>query len=850
MDIPDLQTAFGINGRAAKRLTADLERLPERWQARVLQTARERFENTAEQFLRTALDVLLRLPFAIEPDTILDDAHAVAVIDPEAALWYLRAAHDLALNPEARAALDVFGVAGRELAEADLRLGREFFMFAPALLRRLGDRTLCRLGVHVAREAPVVERLDTLRLFVDVIGSIRPKETARRWGRIIRAWALTGFTATSVLLRRLPELHHALGPKALRRWLAKGYRLHRRRPQALAAFVAGKTRAAQYWFERLQTGLGLETIKDRLAAYVTSHAGRPLKIAPLDESPPSTYAARLDWKDPDRLLLPARISRTDVALDQYLRLAARQAAQRAFGGFELDTGRLKKLLEEANLGPIDIERHDLTALIKNFPNAGLARDLLAVFESARLEAGLKRLYPGLARRIDRLEQAAAERPDITRLQPAAMVVELTDRLLQGAYGNVEVPPRVAELAGILASRGRRLQQATDSTVTDSAELTLFAYRMLERYPADLGQKFLSQTAAKSIEQDFLFEATIRREDHAPEGEHFVRSMASPDRAAEVEDLAVSLRRPDDLQRAPAAGPAVLYDEWDETIGEYCRDHVSLRERQITPATTDLVKEVLERRRGLTRRLRRLWQIVRPHTPERARRLAEGQELDLDRYVNFLAEQKAGLGPEPDFYWARRYHRREIASALLIDLSGSTRTAVKKEGRAVIDVAKEGLILLAEAMKLSGDQFALFGYSGIGRQEVDFYVIKDFGQAYGPDVGRRIAALTPLAQNRDGAAIRHAVHRLIDRPARRRLLMVLSDARPDDYEYEGAYAVADTRRAITEARPKGIHVFGIVVRTTKTKGQRQDPYANLPHVKIQNVQALPQLLPSLYRRLTT
>jgi nitric oxide reductase activation protein len=241
-------------------------------------------------------------------------------------------------------------------------------------------------------------------------------------------------------------------------------------------------------------------------------------------------------------------------------------------------------------------------------------------------------------------------------------------------------------------------------------------------------------------------------------------------------------------------------------------------------------------------------MVRPIRAERLRRQIDGDQVDLDRYVLWRAEQRAGLGPETDFYASRRFRPRQVVSALLLDLSGSTARQIDPTGSQVIDVAKESLLLFTEAISMAGDDFALFGYSGIGRREVDFYVIKDFAENYDPAVQGRIAALIPLAQNRDGAAIRHATRRLMARSARRRLLIVISDARPDDYEYEPRYAREDTRQAILEARLSHVHVFGLVVK--KPRDKRRNLYHGLPHLTLSQVTALPRALPRLYWKLTT
>jgi nitric oxide reductase NorD protein len=72
-------------------------------------------------------------------------------------------------------------------------------------------------------------------------------------------------------------------------------------------------------------------------------------------------------------------------------------------------------------------------------------------------------------------------------------------------------------------------------------------------------------------------------------------------------------------------------------------------------------------------------------------------------------------------------------------------------------------------------------------------------------------MRPGHYTRLGAAIRHATVGLAKRPNRRRLLIVLTDGKPNDLDhYEGHFGIEDSRKAIEEARAAGCSVFGITV----------------------------------------
>ena len=177
-------------------------------------------------------------------------------------------------------------------------------------------------------------------------------------------------------------------------------------------------------------------------------------------------------------------------------------------------------------------------------------------------------------------------------------------------------------------------------------------------------------------------------------------------------------------------------------------------------------------------------------------------MDIEAVIESLVEQRAQTSPTEDVYIRKDRRERDVAVAFLVDLSGSTGRQIGPDGVRIIDVEKAGLVLLAEGLEAIGDQYALYGYSGQSRNQVKFLVLKDFDERYGPTIWRRIDAVRPLVQNRDGAAIRHAVHRILERSARVKLLILLSDGRPLDDLYSDEYALEDTKAALRELEGKG------------------------------------------------
>ena len=221
---------------------------------------------------------------------------------------------------------------------------------------------------------------------------------------------------------------------------------------------------------------------------------------------------------------------------------------------------------------------------------------------------------------------------------------------------------------------------------------------------------------------------------------------------------------------------------------------------------------------------------------------------MDAAVRMCAERAAGADLSDRIYVRRERKERDVAAAFLVDVSGSTSRQLDS-GRRVIDLEKEGLVLLCEALEAVGDQYALYGYSGQGRGQVDFLVIKDFDDRLGGKAAHRLSGLAPMQQNRDGAAIRHATAKLLARETRTRLLVLISDGRPLDDGYKDEYSLEDTKAALREARQRGVHPFCITI-DREADGYVRRMYGDVQFAVIDHLEDLPKRLPRIYQRLTT
>ncbi|MAL99322.1 MAG: hypothetical protein CL583_12840 [Alteromonadaceae bacterium] len=254
---------------------------------------------------------------------------------------------------------------------------------------------------------------------------------------------------------------------------------------------------------------------------------------------------------------------------------------------------------------------------------------------------------------------------------------------------------------------------------------------------------------------------------------------------------------------------ISYPEWDYQADNY-RAHGTIV-RLLNPAlgNPDWVTAVNARNRRQLADVRRRFEAMRTRR-QAQRRQIDGDDIDIEEYVSAFADQRAGLPVSERLFQCDRNLRRDCAVLLLIDISGSTDAWVSG-GQRIIDVAKESLVLVTSALEALGDPYAIQAFSGEGPGKVCVTEIKHFDTQATPTLYRRIAALEPDRFTRVGAALRHATATLMESNAQNRLLIVLSDGKPNDVDqYESRYGVEDTRKAVAEASMQGIHPFCITV----------------------------------------
>jgi nitric oxide reductase activation protein len=333
------------------------------------------------------------------------------------------------------------------------------------------------------------------------------------------------------------------------------------------------------------------------------------------------------------------------------------------------------------------------------------------------------------------------------------------------------------------------------------------------------------------------------------------------------------------------GRRFAIDEWHRREQRLLPGWCTLIERPLRGDDTAFIRRARSRHPALARAVHRRFAAWRPGGLQRVHGADDGDEIELDRAIEAAVDRRAGWVDDWPLYVRRDCALRDVATAFLVDTSASTdfvlraaravaapaaapsqeadtaflydlsasAPAVDAPRRRVIDVAKDALALMCDALHALGDAFAIYTFSGHGRSQVDFRVVKDFHERVSPRTAGALAAMQPHGATRTGAALRHASAMLARQPQRRRTLIVVTDGYPEDIDYgpeprELRYGLEDTAHALREAQAIGIATFCLSIDPAGHDYlRRMCPPER--YLVIGEVEALPEQLSKVYLAMT-
>ena len=795
----------------------------------------------------TAADFFVKVPEVIDAKTI---AGAFELVDET----------ELYLERSGSVALQYFVAGGRVLALA----GVDGYAAWSALSRRVSLQSNAAT-YHFLKISPAVvadlarrDPSNPTRLLADVLG-------------VINELADVAPLAAIECFRAAPVALATASPHQFRQWALDGLALVGDSPRRLQAYYALESRGSHEALQALDVGLALDTVQTTLQLYVEGLTGKQLSIASLDEVPEESTIG-----DGSTVYLPSAVSLFEEPDDNFRLfkvIAAHGAGQIEFGTYERGTDSIRAVVADLldafatkrKRPPADAGYADALRL---FPNPSLARRIFTTLENGRIDARLRAAYRGIRRDLDFIrEKLFSQRRPLLNLP---LDLALHEVLLQAAIGG-GVRPEGHQIFGKLAGEIERVVEEyirrDDASVGDTIAAAKVIFELVQASGAEGASASQAAGGGADAEGGESGEATDadatssrgERSESSRAGQvaHWSQSQSeSADGDAGAYATMPSAEAPE--QDLEAGDLAFDYDEWDRELGDHRVDWCRIIERRGARGSRSFVELVRSRYSGVISSIRYQFQLMRPENLRRIRGEVDGEEYDLQAVIDYAIDRRATGRVDERLYTRKLRRERDVAVSFLLDMSSSTARTISRfpsqpyshPGRRIIDIEKEGLVLMSEALEAVGDLYAMHGFTSEGRRNVKFMVFKDFAEPYSAEVEKRIGGITYQNNTRLGTAIRHATAKLEEQTARTKLLIVLSDGRPYDHDYgDSRYAREDTKIALRHAKRAGITPFCITI-DRESEEQLRDMYGEVGYTIIDDVLSLPERMPAIYRRLTT
>jgi hypothetical protein len=674
------------------------------------------------------------------------------------------------------------------------------------------------------------------------------------------------------------------------RWARAGLHWQQRDLRHAHAYYALETKTSQQSLKEFTGGLALNKVVHTLRLYVEGLAGQELSVKPLTTFSLAHFPDDLRLGDGKSIHLPSLVSEFEderLNFRMYKVLAAHAAGQIEFGTYAADTPELQSVftLVQSDFATADSltaglettpEPVNFAAVLSRFPHPEFARRLFTALEAGRIDWRLRQTYRGIRRDLDFFQTRLGEqRPPMETLPPDQTVAELLLQmtLCGGASETARAlyPDVVPRLENIIETHIRR----RNASVADSLIALHQIYRLMinpSNQPTPAQPPSPSADPQESqVESDAIPDLqSLLNERNWMEHQEQATSNESESEPLDQWMQAIARRLPSDADASQATGRekssetdldpedhAYYYDEWDRELSDFRAGWCRVIEKAARRGGRQFVEYVRSYYGPIISSVRYQFQLLRPEALKKIRGEIDGEDFDLQAVIDYALDRRTSGRVSERLYVRHLRKQRDVAVSFLLDMSSSTaRTVAPRHvtvrGRAakrIIDIEKEGLVLMSEALEAVGDLYSIQGFTSEGRHQVKFYIVKDFDEPYNPEVESRIGGITYQNNTRLGAAIRHAAARLRQQTAQTKLLIVLSDGRPYDHDYgDSRYARDDTKVALRQARMDGITPFCITI-DRESEAQLRDMYGEVGYTIIDDVVGLPERLPGIYRRLT-
>ncbi|MQL53886.1 hypothetical protein GFC01_16810 [Desulfofundulus thermobenzoicus] len=763
---------------------------------------------------------------------------------------------------------------GRELFQINPIVARAYFNNSPALTAMPGQRLSISFLAQWANLAASLAAND----IETAVAFLMNSPAVLGAGVPLPEWAACGHEllkddprAARSFFESSPRLLQEATWPEVRAWVERAVGESRGKNGRLAEFMALATRESVELLAGLRQGISLVEEERSLATYGAALFEEPVLIKSASRLPGELFPGELlpATTDGRRVYLPelTQVFPEREKNKALLRmLLVHEMSHLAEGTYQVTIDQLAEVSRKTGLPGVPLD--NVTCLeewLDLFGDYPLIRAVFELVEDARVDLLTGRKYPGLAREYKRFDE----------LKPVACVPGSREaglaslaRLSLGRSEPVDLSTGPAQFFQ------QKIMYNGSPTVQDSLEVAVTWYRFLADRPSATGApsypralyrgRLLPDLAAINAEVavDSLLLKGRRKAQSLLKVRPGPAGTVTAYRTRAFYDALKDLLQGFFREEQITYRRVYFYDEWDVTAGGYKPHWCRVGEIVLQPSSRWLVEQTLSEYYGLISTLKKYFALLRPDRFRRYRRQEEGEQEDLDAIVEARTERSIGA-PAAGFFIRRDKRLRDVAVAFLLDLSGST-DQVMNSGKSILDIEREAVIIMAEALEVIGDRYALYGFNGEGRHKVNFYIIKEFDEGYGMPVQQRFGGLKSEGLTRLGAAVRHAAGKLQRVEAVVKLLLILSDGRPYDVDYcsekactdlrswlnadDTLYAREDCRMALREVRMRGMTSFCITV-DRKGKEYLEDIFGPGGYVVIDDVTMLPEKLPVIYKKLT-
>ena len=731
-------------------------------------------------------------------------------------------------------------------------LGRMVTRQIPHWDRVLGRELRVQVVSDLSTLSPELMRtiVSTIKNHLEGLGNLQRWRVWQIWISYVRT--PTRNISLSDLWSALPNMVLEWDDAQIRTWVQQADAMND--PAQARAFLHQESQRAQTVLSETQQHQLLGEHLPALLRYAQAHSGDWKDLISIADGGSDAFT------DGVVIYLPSRL---DCSLEEakvhYRLEVTRLTAYFEFGTLELNPGdNLKRPIARR---PDELP---LEWLFRSFPNGALAQELFFILEDHRLHHLILQTYPGLSESFPqhRLQQWAeiAPKTEIDRILHDLTGVQANFKPSQESHPLVQQYMSVwmtVECSGVQDTIDRM------HWFYDHAYNTLLKVdRVIESLPPIRSERLSSRNRRMVVQatQNSTISARSLAERFQTEKEHFQTDW-SVDRGASHQGGLLSERdepdfvpRPDliDDERELLDGQ-FRYPEWDCTIQDMRPNWTRVLECTIQsdPSGIQFAEEVSLTYSMEMKRIKRLFQTIVTGQRTIQRGVSDGDTVEFDKWMASRIDRKLKRQPSEQLYSRTVLNHRDPAVAFLVDLSSST-NEITSEAKPILDVEKAALLLMAEALHGLGDPFAIYGWSGFGREQVVFYTAKSFNEPWSNQTRSKVGGLKWKLENRDGAAIRHAVAKMSSWKHTQKILIILSDGKPLDSgssQYYDAYAQADTKQALQSARSAGITPFCV---TIDPYGQDYlvDMYGPNRFMTIEDLSLFPEKLARLYANLTT